>query len=196
MAATSGSPKQRWLAPVLVAVLALTVATGFLAREWYRTPQADSGGTVASPYPPELEPHEQPGSSIVQLTPDATAHPLGVAVRTLLQNYFDSINRLDYARWTTTVTTDRIESTSKQQWLADFESTKDGSILVYRIESAPGNTLRVLLGFTSKQDVSQAPVEFPRECIRWRLSLPVAKESGQWKIDAVEPGTKQEHAGC
>lgn len=197
MSATSGSAaKQRWLLPVLVAVLALTVAGGFLAREWYRAPQSGTGGTVAAPEPAALDPEEQPGSPVVRLTPDATAHPLGENVRTLLQTYFDAINARDYERWKTTVSSERVQATSKRQWRSDFDSTRDGSILVYRIESAPDNGLRVLLGFTSTQDISQAPVEFPRECIRWRLALPVVKESGQWRIDDLESGNKQERDEC
>ncbi|MQA12132.1 MAG: hypothetical protein GEU98_27080 [Pseudonocardiaceae bacterium] len=180
---------------MLLVVLAVTVTAAILARNWYGEPDGASAGTGIDAGESSV-PGGEPGPSAVRLTSDARAHPLGENVRRLLSDYFAAINKRDYERWTRTVTTDRVQSLTEQQWLDNYETTKDGSIRVYRIESAPGNTLRVLLGFTSTQDRSQAPADLPVGCIRWRLSLPVAKEAGQWKIDELEPGTKQEKQRC
>ncbi|TCP54988.1 hypothetical protein EV191_102199 [Tamaricihabitans halophyticus] len=177
---------------MLVLVLGLTAAGAYFARDWYGAAEEETGGPAGETLPLA----EQPGSPTVELSPDATAHPLGESVRQLLQTYFDAINGRNFDRWQTTVTADRVAATSEQQWLNDYDSTQDGSILVYRIESAPRNTLRVQVGFTSKQDIAQAPADLQVECINWYLALPVTKQGGQWKIAEAEPGGKQVNKPC
>ena len=189
--------RQRWLVPVLVAVVALTVGGGLLVRELYRQPESTDRQVVAA-LPPEtsLRPDQQPGPRTVELTADAVAHPEDEPVRALLQTYFDAINDRSYDRWKTTVTTDRVRAKSQSEWLAEYRSTQDGSIIVYRIESTPQNGLQVLLAFTSTQNVADAPPNLPEACIRWRLALPVVREGGQWKVDTVPSGTVPESAKC
>lgn len=192
----SSSP-QRWLLPVVVVIVSLMVGGGLLAREVYRVPDPQPDAILALPSTTARPLAQQPGPGTVELTPDAAAHPQHEVVQQLLQDYFDSINNRDYDRWKTTVTKDRIQAKTRSAWQQDYQSTKDGSILVYRIDAVTDKNLLVLLGFTSVQDVSQAPESLPgATCVHWRLTLPITVESGHWKIDSVAGYTTPEVTKC
>ncbi|WP_037313805.1 hypothetical protein [Amycolatopsis orientalis] len=188
--------RQRWLIPVLVVVISLTVGIGLLARELYRRPEAQPHEPVVTDSPSSVAPEAQPGSPIVEVTPDVFAHPQYQSVRQVLQGYFDAINFRDYPKWTSVVSRERAKTKTSSEWKNDYQSTRDGSILVYRIEPGSPGTLRVLVAFTSTQDVDDAPVYLPEACIRWRLVLPLRLESGSWRVDTTDGGTSPEHERC
>jgi hypothetical protein len=192
----SSSP-HRWLLPVVVVVVSLMVGGGLLARELYRVPDPQPDAILALPSSTARPLAQQPGPAAVELTPDAAAHPQHEVVSQLMQKYFDSINNRDYDQWKTTVTRARIAAKSRPAWLQDYQSTKDGSILVYRIDAVTDTDLRVLLGFTSVQDPAEAPETLPgASCVHWKLTLPVTFESGHWKVDTVAGYTTPENARC
>jgi hypothetical protein len=172
-------------------VLSVTIGSGLLLRELYRPAVVEQPST-APPLPESssLSPSEQPGPGLVVLSPDALDHPQSPAVNTLIQDYFDSINSKDYPKWAVAVSAERRQTKSKAAWLSDYRSTKDGSILVYRVETVSPGQLRVLVGFTSTQDLADAPQGFPETCIRWRLVLPVVSEENRLRVD-VMPGTPE-----
>ncbi|NIH87800.1 hypothetical protein FHX45_004693 [Amycolatopsis granulosa] len=185
----------RWLVPVVIVVVSIMVGGGLLARELYRLPETVpdailAESTTARPLA------QQPGPDTVELTPDAAAHPRSAAVRTVLQTYYDSINHRDYDLWKTVVTRERIQARPRSTWLNDYGSSRDGSILVYRINPVSDAELRVLVGFTSTQNAEDAPPELPEPCVHWRLVLPLALESGTWKVDAVTGSTTPELSRC
>ncbi|GAA5170092.1 hypothetical protein [Amycolatopsis dongchuanensis] len=188
---------QRWLLPVLVVVVSLMVGGGLLAREVYRLPESTPDAVIALPSSTARPAAEQPGPGTVELTPDAAAHPQHAVISQLLQTYFDAINSRDYDQWKTTVTRARIQAKPRASWLEDYDSTKDGSILVYRIDAVTATDLRVLVGFTSIQDPTAAPAELPdATCVHWKLGLPVALEQGHWRVDAVAGYTTPEMSRC
>ncbi|NKQ59270.1 hypothetical protein HFP15_41180 [Amycolatopsis sp. K13G38] len=183
--------------PVLVVVLSLVVGGGLLAREVYRAPEVRLDTVLGLPASSARPLGEQPGPGTVELTPDAAQHPQHDVVERLLQTYFDAINTRDYDQWKVTVTRDRIQAKPRPAWLNDYKTTKDGSILVYRIDAVAEADMRVLLGFTSTQDASDAPDELPgASCVHWRLSLPLTKESGNWKVDTVAGYAPPEVDAC
>ncbi|KAA9165886.1 hypothetical protein FPZ12_004950 [Amycolatopsis acidicola] len=183
--------------PVLVVVLCLMVGGGLLAREVYREPDSPPLSTLALPSTSARPLAQQPGPATVEETPDAAMHPQHEVVRQLLQNYFDSINARDYDLWKATVTKDRIQSKPKADWLKDYDSTKDGSILVYRIDAVSSQNLLVLVGFTSTQAPEDAPTDLPNaQCVQWKLALPVTQESGHWKVDMVPTYVTPEATAC
>ncbi|MEC3979394.1 hypothetical protein [Amycolatopsis sp. H20-H5] len=188
--------RQRWLIPVLVVVLSLTVGGGLLARELYRRPEALPPEPIAESTPTSLAPGQEPGLREVEITQDVATHPLNDPVRQVVQTYFDAIIDRNYDQWSKVVTQERLAGKSRADWLHDYRSTKDGSILIYRIEPGSPGSLRVLVGFTSTQDLADAPPYFQERCIRWRLVLPLILESGRWKLDTVEGGTNPEHDKC
>lgn len=184
---------------MLVVVLSVTVAGGLLARELYHrgTDEMQPGVLpITVPSSTSDGPRDEPGPARVEITPDAAGHPLGDAVRDALQGYFDALNAKNYGMWSKTVTRARLEQTTPALWKQDFQSTKDGSILLYRIEPGAQNSLRVLVGFTSTQSLNEAPRDFQHPCIRWRLVLPMKFENGSYRIDTVESGTTTEHEAC
>ncbi|MGW7539203.1 hypothetical protein [Amycolatopsis sp. NPDC054798] len=190
--------RQRWLIPVLVVVLSITVAGGLLARELYRRPEsprpADGEGIV----PPVATSGGLPGktgSVQVGVTPDAENHPQDDAVRTVLQAYFNALNAKDYDAWTETVSEARRSKTPETDWHRNFQSTKDVDITLYRIEPGAQGTLRALVGFTSTQSLNEAPVDFQQKCIRWRLVLPMKYEHNSYRIDTVD-GSAAEREAC
>ncbi|WET77662.1 hypothetical protein P3102_26770 [Amycolatopsis sp. QT-25] len=188
--------RQRWLIPVIVVVVSLTVGVGLLARDLYTRPEAAPTEPVVDDSPTSVAPGAQPGSPTVEVTPDVFAHPQYQSARQVLQGYFDSINERDYPKWTSVVTRERAKTKTAAEWKKDYQSTRDGNILVYRIEPGAPSTLRVLVAFTSTQDVEDAPVYLPEACIRWRLVLPLRLESGSWRVDTTEGGTNPEHERC
>jgi hypothetical protein len=198
---TSAPPtavRQRWLIPALIVVLSLTIGGGLLAREVYKQqpPDQPQGLVVAAPTASSLSASDEPGPAKVMLTPDAADHPQGEALRSMFQAYFDSINARDYLLWETTVTVKRRQQKTEKDWQTGNQSTKDGSITIYRIETAPDDSLRVLLGFTSTQNVEDAPPELRAPCIHWRPVWSVVLENGGWKLDAAATGNTLEKYAC
>ncbi|MFE0026570.1 hypothetical protein [Amycolatopsis sp. NPDC059021] len=199
---SAGTPtRQRWLVPVLVVVASLTVGVGLLAREVYSRPDAVPAGTAAGhtvtpATSTPLRPDQEPGPDTVELSPDAAAHPQQEAVRSVLQTYFSAINERNYAKWTTSVTSELYSSKPPQRFQADFRSTRDGSIRVYRIEPGTAGALRVLVGFTSTQASSEAPPDFKEPCIRWRLMMPLVREGNGLRVDKGSQNDNPVHEKC
>lgn len=156
---------------------------GLVAREFYRPSESGSTSASALPATGALSPDQEPGPPTVWLTPEATAHPQHEVVRALMQTYFDAIDKGDYDSWRTTVTRAKMLAQPRPEWESNYRTTRDGSILVYRLDPLPNAGIAVLIGFTSVQDPSAAPPDVPAGCLRWRLVFPLTLESGHWKLD-------------
>lgn len=184
--------------PVVVVVLSVTVGGGLLAREIYRRPDQpadDASSAVSTPA------SSSSGAPVVvddevEMTDDARAHPQADAVRKLLKKYFEAINTKQYQQWTAVVTDERAAGQPRADWLKGVRTTKDTDALVYRIERSTGNSLRVLVGFTSTQDVEDAPPFFREPCIKWRLVMPMVIEEKTLRVAAVDGGPPPEHEKC
>ncbi|OXM61846.1 hypothetical protein [Amycolatopsis vastitatis] len=197
MTTPAPSSRQRWLVPVVVVVLSVTVGGGLIARELYRRPDQPAGDTSAAvPTPSTAGSAEQGAANEVRMTDDARAHPQAEAVRQVLQKYFTAINTQNYQQWTKVVSAQRVLDQPPNVWLKGVRSTEDSDALVYRIERGSGASLRVLVGFTSKQDPEDAPLFFPERCIKWRLVLPMVVDGSALKIDTVDKGPQPEHEKC
>ncbi len=189
----------RLLLPVVFVVAAATAGVGVLAREVYQRPVVAQGDQVAAPASGPSSPvprSAQPGSGTVQLSVDAAQHPDGQRVREVLQQFFDAINAHDYEQWTKTVTAHRVGQTPRSRWTSDYESSRDGSILVHRIESVSQTRLRVLMTFTSTQDVSKAPADLQADCIHWRVVYPLQEERGALRVDLGTEGSTSQFTAC
>ncbi|WIY02332.1 hypothetical protein QRX60_00195 [Amycolatopsis mongoliensis] len=195
MTTPAPSSRQRWLVPVVVVVLSVTVGAGLLAREVYRRPDQPADETTVSTAPPSSATGGA-SAGLVEMTDDANAHPQAEAVHALLETYFAAINAKQYQQWTTTVSSERIARQPLADWRKGVRSTTDSNALVYRIERGANASLRVLVGFTSRQEKADAPDFFPETCIKWRLVLPVIAERSGLKIDAVDNGPPPEHEKC
>ncbi len=197
MTTPAPSSRQRWLVPVVVVVLSVTVGGGLLAREIYRRPDQPADETTASAATPSSASSGAPAATgVVRMTDDARAHPQAEAVRKLLETYFSAINTKQYQRWLTTVSSERAALQPLEKWKAGIKSTRDSDALVYRIERGASASLRVLVGFTSQQNKADAPDFFPEPCIKWRLVLPVIEDRSGLKIDTVDNGPWPEHEKC
>jgi hypothetical protein len=191
------SSRQRWLVPVVVVVLSVTVGAGLLARELYRRPDQPADDTSSpAPATSSASGGAPAAADTVGMTDDARAHPQADAVRKLLQQYFEAINTKQYPLWTSVVSAQRVAEQSQTAWRNGVRTTKDSDALVYRIERGSGTSLRVLVGFTSVQNREDAPLFFPEPCIKWRLVLPVIVEKAALKIDSVDKGPQPEHEKC
>lgn len=188
-------PRQLWLLPVLLITVIATAVGGLLARTVYEDP-GPSAPPAALPTQTSIPPSEQPGSGTVRGTLDATTHPLYGTVREVLQRYFDAINERDYAAWQETVTQARIERQPERKWRTDYRSTKDGNILIYRIELGEEDTAVVLMRFTSIQNPVDAPQELPVDCIHWNVVFPLVRQDGAWKLAAGSASASPQHERC
>ncbi|MGB3441157.1 MAG: hypothetical protein WBA97_20600 [Actinophytocola sp.] len=193
---STGSPRQLWLLPVLLITVIATALGGLLARDLYSEPPAAPPPTVVATSETERPPSEQPGPATVKGTADAVAHPLYRTLRPLLLTYFEAINAQDYERWTSVVTDERQTNQPKRTWLDQYRTTKDGNIVMHRIEARGDGTARVLLTFTSTQDVADAPSELPHSCIHWNVVWAFAVEAGEWKLAAGPASGFPQHEPC
>lgn len=193
---SQGSTRQLWLVPVLLITVIATALGGLLTRDLYADTAPPAPAPVLPGPPSSLPPSEQPGPVNVQGTLDATAHPLYETFRSLLQNYFEAINSKDYERWTSTVTSKRRKDAPEEDWQTDYRTTKDGSIVLYRIESGADDTARVLLEFTSTQGIKEAPAELPVPCIHWNVVWAFAKENGEWRLATGAASASPQHEEC
>ncbi|MCA1655394.1 MAG: hypothetical protein LC635_02865 [Pseudonocardiaceae bacterium] len=191
---STGPPRQLWLLPALLITAIATALGGLLARDLYADPEPGASA-LAQPPPSSVPPSEQPGPATVQGTADAVAHPLYPTFQNLLQNYFDAINQRDYQRWADTVTSERRTNQPEDKWRLDYGSTKDGSVVLYRIEAAD-DTARVLLRFTSTQDLVDAPQELPVGCIHWNVVWAFAEQGGEWRLTAGPTSASPQHEAC
>ncbi|WP_367131091.1 hypothetical protein [Saccharothrix sp. HUAS TT1] len=189
----------RLLLPVVLVVAAATAGVGVLAREVYQRPALAQGDQIAGPDsgPSSSVPRSaQPGGGTVQLSIDASQHPDNQRVRDVFQQFFDAINSHDYEAWARTVTAHRVGQTPRSRWLSDYESSRDGSIVVHRIESVTPTRLRVLMTFTSTQDVAKAPAELQADCIHWRVVYPLQEERGALRVDLGTEGSTSQFTAC
>jgi len=87
---------------------------------------------------------------------------------------------------------------TRQGFLDGYKTTHDGSIYVYRVDSAPNNGVRVLLSFTSVQALSDAPQNFPHMCIHWQVVVPLAWDvkAKQYEVDAGITGSSPQKQAC
>ncbi|CAM4113090.1 hypothetical protein KIPE111705_41030 [Kibdelosporangium persicum] len=184
---------------VALGVVVIAAAGGFAARELYRQPETHTAvrEQIVPVQPSTSVPLEQqPGSGIVTALGEFHEHPQSRAVWPMLQTHFDSINEKNYDKWRTTVTRARAAGFDERTWRLDYRSTRDGSILVHRMDSAPDRKLRVMVSFTSTQDIADAPPELPEPCIRWHIVLPLTREDNKWKIDVGPEGASPRHDKC
>ncbi|GDY30444.1 hypothetical protein GTS_20770 [Gandjariella thermophila] len=183
----------RWLVPVVLLVVLASAGAGLLARQVYQRPAAEPVPMVGPTSVSSMPATEQPGDPVVRLTADAAAHPDRDPVRELFQRFFDATNQHNYNQWRSTISPFGLNwIDSESSWLAKNESTRDGSIVVQRIDPAPGGNLRVLVSFMSTQDPKKAPENLRESCIRWHLVYSLVRASGGFKIDfAREQSTTQ-----
>lgn len=186
-----------WLVPVVIVVAALALGAGMVGRRLYHP------AVPAPAEPPPVEattsavpPAAPPGPGSVRMTQDAANHPLHRQVRDVLQRYFDGINAKNYRYWRGAVTGKLAATKPRPEWQRAFRTTRDGTILVHRIEPARGPGLRVLLTFVSTQAVRDAPRDFPHSCIRWRVVFPLARQDGSWRVAADQAGAAPHHTAC
>lgn len=193
---STGSPRQLWLVPVLLITVIATALGALVARSLYAD-QPPALPTAVEPSASSVPPSEQPGSSEVKGTADATTHPLYNTLQPLLQRYFNAINEKDYEAWTQTVTAQRVtDQRGEGKWQEAYGTTRDGSIVMYRIEVTGDETARVLLQFTSTQTVANAPEELPAECIHWNVVWGFEKERGEWRLAAGSTSATPQHEAC
>jgi hypothetical protein len=191
----SDRPRQLWLLPVLLITVIATAVGALLTRTLYEDPGPTPPSAVLLPQT-SLPPSQQPGPATVAGSQDAVAHPLYETVRELLQRYFDAINSRDYAAWQRTVIRQRIDMTPEKKWRADYQTTQDGSVMIYRIELGEQDTARVLMTFTSTQDLANAPKELPAGCIHWNVVFPLVQERDGWKLDSSPASASPQHEAC
>jgi hypothetical protein len=193
---STGSPRQLWLLPVLLITVIATALGALVARSLYAD-QPPALPAAVKPSATSVPPSEQPGSPEVKGTADATTHPLYGTLQPLLQRYFDAINEKDYQAWTETVTADRVTNQPEDQWRnTDYKTTKDGSIVIYRIEMTGDDAASVLLQFTSTQDPANAPEELPVACIHWSVVWAFAIEDDEWKLASGSTSATPQHEPC
>lgn len=189
----------RLVLPAVLLVAAATAGVGVLAREAYQRPALVPDDQVVATASGSSDPvprSAQPGSGTVRLSADAAQHPDGERVREVLQQFFDAINDHDYEQWAKTVTAHRVGQTPKSRWLSDYESSRDGSILVHRVESVSPTRLRVLMTFTSTQDVAKAPADLQADCIHWRVVYPLQVDRDALRVDLGTEGSTSQFTAC
>jgi hypothetical protein len=188
-------PTRWWIAPVLGVVVVVTAVSALVAHNLYdKPPTALTPPRVVVPSATSsVPPSAEPGSPIVTVTPDVEHFPLHNDIQPVLQTYFDAINDRSYTRWRSVVSRKMAESKPLSQFITGYETSIDGSILVYRVDTELDDSLRVLVRFHSTQDRSDAPPDFQHGCIVWYQVFPLTfdTDAQQWKIDAGTTSRRQ-----
>jgi hypothetical protein len=180
--------------PAVVVITGAAVAAGMVGRTVYSRPAEAKGSPVV---PSSSVAGPLPGAAEVRLSPDSFTHPDRTAVQAVLQRYFDSINARDFAGWRAAVSARRVAETRELAWMSDYESTRDGGMVVQRIESdVVPRRLRVLISFVSTQDVEKAPPALPERCVRWRVVYVMAWEDGELKLDEAPENRMPQMEKC
>jgi hypothetical protein len=156
---------------VIAALLAVVLAGG-LAVAWFASGRAVSAAPPLRAAPPI--PASGVGDTTVLMSADALTHPAHELVRDQLQRHFDAINDKDYAAWAATVVPERSGPLGPEAWLAEYDSSLDGTIRIDRIDDLQGARVLVRIRFVSTQDLSDAPEGLPERRICWRNSLPMS----------------------
>ncbi len=190
----------RVLLPVVLLVMASAAGAGVIARDAYKRqtpPPVEQVVDAASGAPTSLAPSEQPGDSKVLLTTDVSKHPDGARVVELLQKHFDSINARNFQDWVTTVTEQRRALTpGESAWRKPYETTRDGTILVHRLEAVGPQRLKAMITFTSTQDPVWGPADLRVGCVRWRVVYPLQVEDGALRVDVGTEGQSSQFEPC
>lgn len=178
--------------PITVVVLTAASATGLAGRSF----STNSSQQGEAPEPEtDVPPASVAGPGVVRFSKDAAQHPAYDAVRSVLQNHFDSINQSFYERWQTTVVEQRERESPKSEWEDDYITTSDSDIKVHRIEPGPEGSLRVLMTFTSEQAQEDSPDKVST-CLRWTVTYPLVMESDQLLLDASDYGSSSVYRPC
>jgi hypothetical protein len=154
---------------------------------------------------PDVPPSGSPASSgpavpdsstEVRASQDASQHQQYEQIHQMTQDYFNGINERDYNKFKSTLSPQRIAAMPVEKFDADFKSSHDTGIQIYRIEAAPEGRLRMMLGFTSTQDLADAPPDLKATCIQWRVVWPLAKVNNRWKLDNGLEAKAPQHDAC
>lgn len=191
-------PTRWWIAPVLGVVVVVTAAAAVVAHGLYHRAPEPAPIPVATGTSSVVPSGAEPGPGAVSVTPDVLRDPVHVDVRRLLQTYFDAINNRSYDQWRSAVTTNMASQKPRRAFLAGYESTRDGSILVYRVDRALDGGLRVLLTFHSTQSPADAPQGHQAGCLVWQVVWPLSWDAreAKWKVDAGTTATSPQVNPC
>lgn len=158
---------------VVAVLLAVLLAAG-VGVAWFGAGRAVSAAPPLRAAP--AIPATGVGDTTVLLSADALTHPAHELVRAQLQAHFDAINTKDYDAWATTVVPGRSELLGEAAWREAYDSTRDGTIRIDRIDDLAGARVLVRIRFVSIQDVEDAPAEAPFRRLCWLSSLPMSGE--------------------
>ncbi|HEX3648579.1 MAG TPA: hypothetical protein VHV49_09125 [Pseudonocardiaceae bacterium] len=191
-------PTRWWIAPVLGVVVLVTAVAAVVAHGLYHRAPVLTPIRVATGTSSAVPTGSEPGSGAVSVTPDVLRDPVHSDVQRVLQRYFDAINERRYDDWRSVVTETMAAQKTRQSFLAGYESTRDGSILVYRVDRALDGSLRVLLTFHSIQSLADAPADHQSGCLVWQVVYPMTfdTQDAGWKVDAGAAATSPQISAC
>lgn len=200
-------PSRWWIAPLLGLVVVVTAVGALVAHNLYQRPTVTPPQTLPAPASTSSSQPAvigaEPGSPTVQVTADVQNSPLVGKVRDALQKYFNAINvkpvnSQQYLAWRSVVAANLASKESEQKFEDGYKTTRDGTIMVYRVDIAPDDSLRVLLSFHSTQELDSAPSDFQHTCIEWHVVWPLSSEDGgvSLKVDSGMSGATPQRQVC
>jgi hypothetical protein len=136
-----------------------------------------------------------PSAGVVSLAPGIASNPAAPAVETTLTHYFQGINTLNYAEYSSALDPQEQSKQTEAQFKAGFASTADSGMTLTSLVSADGG-LQATVTFTSHQNPSDSVDN--SSCNNWTLILylvPAASGSGYLK-GIAPPGYQPVHTDC
>ncbi|HKN96753.1 MAG TPA: hypothetical protein VJX10_06535, partial [Pseudonocardiaceae bacterium] len=179
-------------------VVVVTAVAAVLAYTLYRPASKAAPIPVATGTSSTVPTGAEPGPGVVSVTPGVLRDPVHADVQRVLQAYFDAINNRRYDEWRSVVTSTMSSQKPRQEFLDGYESTRDGSILVYRVDRALDGSLRVLLAFHSTQSLADAPAGHRSGCLVWQVVYPMSWDprDAEWKVDVGPAATSPQVSAC
>jgi hypothetical protein len=184
---------------VLAVVVVATAVAALVAHGLYGRPVATAAPSVVVPTGTSSMPSSaEPGPPNVGVTPEVQHDSLYPQIQQLAQTYFEAINSKRYDEWRSVVTRRLAKTQSETAFLKGYESTHDGSIVVYRVDGTPSAGVRVLVTFHSVQEIADAPAGSPFPCLAWQVVWPLSFDpgDGQWKIDVGTTTDSPQRQAC
>lgn len=182
----------------MIGLVVIAVVAGALVAHSLYHQQPVTTGLGSPPAHSSVPSADEPGPSTITFAQDFANYPQHGELLNVLQSYFDAINDKQYDEWVAAVSPALAAEQTPADFLKGYHTTRDGSIYVYRVDTAPANGARVLLSFTSTQALADAPANFPHECIRWQVVLPLAWDgkNKKYEVDAGITGSSPQKQVC
>jgi hypothetical protein len=116
------------------------------------------------------------------------------AVAAFLTGYFAAINRHDYGGYLRLFGPGSRRSLSAAGFRAGYKTTRDSAETLTGVTAAGPGEVAAAVTFTSRQAPAASPLQ--AACVRWRITIYLARRDGRFVIENPPPGYAAADRAC